>query len=299
MQSLALKFKQTFCAGFLSLAILSIPSASLAVTVEEVPNPRQVNGGWVTDMADILSSSTEAKLNQLISELEAKNGSEIAVVTVPDTAPAVTPKKLATSLFNHWGIGKADQDNGVLFLISKGERRVEIEMGYGVEKILPDARVGNIIEQEITPRLKKGDFDGGTLAGTKALVMVLKADDSPPNSGANQLNQQTAFAQVGSNPSDSLPNSSANKPDSSAGGWVLWVLIGLGTLIGVSVLLKRASSDDDDSGNGGNGGSSYHCGGSSGGSSYYGGTSSGSTSSGGGGSFGGGDSGGGGAGGSF
>ena len=181
MQSVALQFKRTFCAGFMSLAVISIPSASLAVTVESVPNPRQVNGGWVTDMANVLSSSTEAKLNQLISELEAKNGSEIAVVTVADTYTSQTPKKFATSLFNHWGIGKKGQDNGVLFLISKGDRRVEIETGYGVENILPDARVGNIIKQEITPRFKQGDYNGGTLAGTKALVKALKAYAPLPN----------------------------------------------------------------------------------------------------------------------
>ena len=61
----------------------------------------------------------------------------------------------------------------MLFLISVGDRRVEIETGYGVEAILPDAKVGNIINTEITPRYKQRDFDGGTLAGTKALVTVL------------------------------------------------------------------------------------------------------------------------------
>ena len=80
-------------------------------------------------------------------------------------------------------IGKAGQNNGVLLLISKGERRVEIETCYGVEGILPDARTGNI---EITPRFKQGDFDGGTLAGTKALVVALKADALQTNPRADQ-----------------------------------------------------------------------------------------------------------------
>lgn len=112
---LAVQFKQILGAGMLSIAVLSIPSAGVAVTVQLVANPRQVNGGWVTDMAGVLSPSTEAELNQIISQLEAKNGSKIAVVTVPDTAPSATPKQLATSLFNSWGIGKAGEDNGVLF----------------------------------------------------------------------------------------------------------------------------------------------------------------------------------------
>jgi uncharacterized protein len=114
------------------------------------------------------------ELNRIISELEAKNGTEIAVVTVAKTAPSPTPKAFATELFNYWNIGKQGQDNGVLFLVSVADRRVEIETGYGVEGVLPDARVGNIIETKITPRFKQGDFDGGILAGTQSLVAVLE-----------------------------------------------------------------------------------------------------------------------------
>lgn len=76
------------------------------------------------------------------------------MVTVPETVPANSPKAFTTQLFNYWGIGKADQDNGVLFLVSTGDRRVEIETGYGIESILPDAQVGNIIDTKITPQLK-------------------------------------------------------------------------------------------------------------------------------------------------
>jgi uncharacterized protein len=97
---------------------------------------------------------------------------------MPETKPADSLKAFATELFNYWHIGKKGQDNGVLFLISKGDRRVEIETGYGVEAILPDAKVGSIIQQEITPRFKQGDFDAGTLAGTQALVMVLQGQEA-------------------------------------------------------------------------------------------------------------------------
>jgi uncharacterized protein len=110
----------------------------------------------------------------MISDLEAKNGSEIAVVTVPDTKPSATPKAFATELFNSWGIGKKGKNNGVLLLISSGERRVQIETGSGIQSILPDAKAVGIIETEITPSFKQQDFDGGTLAGTKALVNVLQ-----------------------------------------------------------------------------------------------------------------------------
>ena len=101
MQSLPLTIKRTFWLIFLCVAIASVPLPSLAVTVKEVPNPQQVYGGWVTDMANLFDSETQAKLNQKISKLEAENGTEIAVVTAPKTTPAPTPKQFATTLFNY------------------------------------------------------------------------------------------------------------------------------------------------------------------------------------------------------
>jgi uncharacterized protein len=166
--------KQIIGSSLLCFSAIAFPVTSQAITVQEVPNPRQVNNTWVTDKANILSDSTETQLNQMISDLEAKNGSEIAVVTVPDTKPSATPKAFATELFNFWGIGKKGKNNGVLLLISSGERRVQIETGSGIQSILPDAKAVGIIQTEITPRFKQQDFDGGTLAGTKALVNVLQ-----------------------------------------------------------------------------------------------------------------------------
>ncbi|MEG5034266.1 TPM domain-containing protein [Microcoleus sp. AT3-D2] len=166
--------KQLIGSILLCFSAIAFPVTSQAITVQEVPNPRQVNNTWVTDKANILSDSTEIQLNQMISDLEAKNGSEIAVVTVPETKPSATPKAFATELFNFWGIGKKGKNNGVLLLISVGERRVQIETDSGIQSILPDAKAVGIIETKITPRFKQQDFDGGTLAGTKALVNVLQ-----------------------------------------------------------------------------------------------------------------------------
>jgi uncharacterized protein len=172
MKTLAL-VKQTATFGFIGSTVLLTSLPSQALTIEEVTNPRHNNGSWVTDMADILSDRTEAKLNRLISNLEQTNGTEIAVVTVPETTPAESPKTFTTQLFNYWGIGKAEADNGVLFLISTGDKRVEIETGYGIEAILPDAQVGNIIDSKITPQYKQGNYDRGTLDGTEAIVEAI------------------------------------------------------------------------------------------------------------------------------
>jgi uncharacterized protein len=165
--------QQTIILGWISSTSLFTPLVSQALTVEEVPNPRQIYGGWVTDSADILSNHTEQQLNQMISQLEADNGTEIAVVTVPETTPAESPKTFATQLFNYWGIGKAEKNNGVLFLISTGDKRVEIETGYGIEAILPDTQVGKIIDTKVTPQYKQGNYDRGTLDGTEAIVEAI------------------------------------------------------------------------------------------------------------------------------
>ena len=170
------KIKQNIGIGIVGWLVMFAASPSHALTVEEVPNPRKTDYGWVTDMTDILSDRTENQLNQMISQLESDNGTEIAVVTVPpDTSPSSSPKEFTTELFNYWGIGKVNRDNGVLFLISLSDHRTEIETGYGMTGILPDEKVDNIINTQIIPQFKQKHFDEGTLAGTKELITVIKA----------------------------------------------------------------------------------------------------------------------------
>jgi uncharacterized protein len=179
------QFKNTFYIGLISFAVFGLSLPSFAVTVEQVPNPRQANGTWVTDMADVLTPDTEVEINRIISDLEKKTSSEMAVVTVTETTSS-TPKQFATQLFNRWGIGKAGKNNGVLFLISTGGKRVEIETGSGLQVILPNQTVKSIIDQQIVPNFKQNDYNGGTLSGTKALVNKL---DSSNQSSVNQNSQ--------------------------------------------------------------------------------------------------------------
>lgn len=162
------------CLGFVPM---NRETEALAVRVEKLVNPRERSGSWVLDSEGILSPTTEAQINRLVNDLESETGTEIAVVTVDSIEPYSTLKEMAVELYNHWGIGKQGQDNGVLFLISVAERRMEIETGYGVEGILPDAKAGAIINQEVIPYFKESRFDEGVLAGTQALVQVLKTEE--------------------------------------------------------------------------------------------------------------------------
>lgn len=169
--------RRFFFGMLLCVSIVIFPLISYGLTPQEVPNPQQTHRGWVTDMANILSDTTKQQLNQEIGELEAKNGTEIAVVTVKTTKPSPTPKQFTTELFNYWGIGKKGINNGILFLVSIEDKRIEIETGNGIEKILPKAQVGKIITEKITPELKKGNFDQGILNGTKALIQIVNLDN--------------------------------------------------------------------------------------------------------------------------
>jgi uncharacterized protein len=160
------------------LVVSLLPQPAWAITLEQVPNPRRQYGGWVSDTANILSSSTENELNRLITQLEQRTSAEMAVVTVPNTQGYATPKAFTTQLFNYWGIGKAGRNNGVLFLVSVGDRRIEIETGRGLTTLLPDSQVQQIIDQQILPRFRAGDFDGGTLAGVRQLASALQGQQA-------------------------------------------------------------------------------------------------------------------------
>ena len=87
-------------------ATVAAPMAMLALPLERIPDPRQMEGNWVSDVANILRPETEKKLNILINRLHSTNGSEMAVVSVPESKPAASPKELATKLFNRWVSGK-------------------------------------------------------------------------------------------------------------------------------------------------------------------------------------------------
>ncbi len=183
----------------LCFTLLFFPLPSSALTVQDVPNPRQHSGGWVTDMAQILSPDTEAKLNQIISELKTQTGDELAVVTVPETTPAPSPKAFTTKLFNSWDIGR----KGVLFLVSKSDRRVEIATGYGIESLLPGAQISDLIRTEIIPQFRQGNFEGGILAGIKSVASQLGGNLTTLqdlavdiNNTANS-NQQSGYVALG------------------------------------------------------------------------------------------------------
>lgn len=148
-------------------------SAALAapLTPDQVPSPR-ARSSWVADLAGVVSPEQEQEIDHAVGALHAELGAEIAVVAVDEVQGR--PKDFATALFNHWGVGDAEANNGVLVLLVVDARRVEIETGYGVEGILPDGWLGRMMDEAMVPRFKAGELGAGLVAGTEALVDRLR-----------------------------------------------------------------------------------------------------------------------------
>jgi uncharacterized protein len=134
--------------------------------------------GWVSDFEKIFSPAEIASLDSIISEHEVKTTNEIAIVTFPlDTFGIKTPEdfdKFSLSLFQQWGIGKKDKNNGIGILLSIQLRKIRIEVGYGLEAKLTNEEAQEIINTIILPEIKKGKYYTGILSGLKAILEEIK-----------------------------------------------------------------------------------------------------------------------------
>jgi uncharacterized protein len=153
------------------VAVVSITAAA-AEPLGSIPNPRTRDGTWVTDVPRALDAATVAQLNAMITELERTTGAEMAVVVVA-SLDGQSVEEFAENLFKMWGIGKAGKDNGLLLLWSTGDRKVRIEVGYGLEGMIPDGKAGAILDAYVIPKFKEGQFDAGIIAGVEAVTMAL------------------------------------------------------------------------------------------------------------------------------
>ena len=163
--------------SFLWATLLAVLVATLANAepIASIPNPRVKDGTWVTDMPRALRADTVARLNQSIGESQRTHGIEMAVVVVR-SLDGLSVEEAAEKLFNLWGIGKKDRDNGLLFLWSTGDRKVRVEVGYGLEGVLPDGKVGAILDTYVIPKFKGGEFDDGVIAGVDAVLAAARSE---------------------------------------------------------------------------------------------------------------------------
>ncbi len=129
--------------------------------------------GRVNDFANVIDPAVEAEIDHRLDLLEQKTSSEIAVATIQSLG-GTSSSDYANRLFKEWGVGQAKTDNGVLVVIAIDDRDMAIEVGYGLEGVLPDGLAGQIIREDFTPRFKEGDYSGGIRSGVLRLADVVE-----------------------------------------------------------------------------------------------------------------------------
>lgn len=153
----------------LCLAVLAMLAPLSAAWAEPTFPPLT---GRVVDGADVIPPDEEARLTQKLTALEAQSGRQLVVVTLPDLQ-GYDIADYGYQLGRHWGIGEKDRNTGALLIVAPTERKVRIEVGYGLEGTLTDGLSSLIIQQQIVPRFKQGDLPGGIEAGTDAIIHQL------------------------------------------------------------------------------------------------------------------------------
>jgi uncharacterized protein len=163
------------------ICLISVPTSQ---GQETFPRPT----GAVSDFAGIIPAQYERSMDMLAREVLQKTGTAVVVVTLKNLG-GNDPADYANRLYEAWGIGKKGDDKGVLILLALKERRIRIETGYGVEGILPDGLVGEILDKYTIPYLKKGDYGGGLASAMVAVSNVIAKDAGVSLSGRPTLPQ--------------------------------------------------------------------------------------------------------------
>lgn len=133
----------------------------------------------VTDLAGVLSSEQRSALEQKLAAFEAAKGSQIAVLIVPSTQPE-TIEQYSIRVAEQWKLGRKGVDDGLLLLIARDDRALRIEVGYGLEGVVPDAIAHRVIDEIIVPRFRAGDYAGGIDAGVDKLIGLVNGEPLPP-----------------------------------------------------------------------------------------------------------------------
>ena len=169
-------------AGFIKLCLMLLMASGLffmqqaQAALVEIPALKSL----VTDLTSTLSQSDVAQLDAKLKAFEAEKGSQIAVLIVPSTQPEDIAQ-YSIRVVEQWKIGRKKQDDGVLILVAKADRKMRIEVGRGLEGAIPDLYAKRIISEDIAPHFKQGDMAGGLNAGVdKVTGLIIGENLAPP-----------------------------------------------------------------------------------------------------------------------
>ena len=155
--------------ALLSAALfLMLATAALALDVPAFK-------GRVNDYGDMISAGTEQQLEAALAELEKTDSTQVAILTIP-SLEGDSLEEFSIRVADAWKVGQKKADNGVILLVSKGDHKIRIEVGYGLEGVLTDVLSGQIIDQAISPSFKNGDFDQGFALGVTAITQAVRGE---------------------------------------------------------------------------------------------------------------------------
>ena len=160
----------------LALAVLLLPAAA---SLHAQPASAPALARHVTDTTGTLSAEQIAALEAPLAELEKRKGSQLAVY-MTGSLDGASIEEAALAVAERNALGRAKVDDGVLLFIAKDDRKVRIEVGYGLEGAIPDAKAGRIIREYLTPHFREGDYFGGIQSATGALAGLIEGEDLPP-----------------------------------------------------------------------------------------------------------------------
>ena len=171
--------------SFLLLS-LSLLLGSASISADEVPVPALKSR--VTDLTGTLDTAEQQALEQTLAAFEQRKGSQLAVLIVPTTGNE-TIEQFGIRMAEQWKLGRKGSDDGLLLIVAKADRTLRIEVGYGLEGVIPDAIAKRVISETIVPRLKAGDFAGGITAGLTQLMTLIDGEALPPPARQEQGQQ--------------------------------------------------------------------------------------------------------------
>jgi uncharacterized protein len=146
--------------------------------------------GRINDFAGVLDPAAEQEMDTLLATLENDTASEVAVVTV-DSLDQIPVEEYANKLFNEWGIGQRGKDNGVLVLVAPSVREMRIEVGYGLEGVLPDGLTGSIIREQFVPAFRDGNYQSGIVSGVRRIAAIVRRHETLTDAQLRALNART------------------------------------------------------------------------------------------------------------
>jgi uncharacterized protein len=167
--------------------LMAVVTATSVMGAENFPKP----DGAVNDFANVIQQDTRSRMENLAREVLEKTGTAVVVATL-ETIGDNDPAQYANDLYKAWGIGKKGEDKGVLIFLALKERRVRIETGYGVEGILPDGLVGEILDRDVIPSLKAEDYGKGLENAMITVAGIIAKDASVSLTGMPAADQQRA-----------------------------------------------------------------------------------------------------------